>query len=109
MKIRRRRNVYVCNNIDEVIDILNYSYKTLHVKDINWYNSNKNSNGTVEVPFSFVNTMVHLFGKTINGFRAEKYHNCIRIQPYEEEYRIWSWSLNMFEEFEDFIIKKDEI
>lgn len=109
MKIRRRRGVYVCNNIDEVISILNSSYETLHVKDIDWYNSNKDSNGTVKVPFSFVNTMVHLFGKTINGFRAEKYHNCIRIQPYEEEYRIWSWSLNMFEEFEDFIIKKDEI
>lgn len=105
MKIRRRRNVYVCNNIDEVISILNSSYETLHVKDIDWYNSNKNSNGTVEVPFSFVDTMTHFLGKTINGFKAEKYHEYIRIQPYEEKYN-WNWSLNMFEEFEDFIIEK---
>lgn len=96
---------HYCKSKNEVVDILNTQYEELHVRDIDWYANNCDTYGTVEVPFSFVDTMTHFLGKTINGFRAEKYHEYIRIQPYEEKYN-WNWSLNMFEEFEDFIIEK---
>lgn len=104
MKIRKQKNIHVCNNIDEVAEILNFSYKTLRFKDINWYNSNKSSIGTVEVPFSFVEGMTYLLGETIYGFRAECYE-FIRIIPDEQKYGTWSFSLEMFEEYNDFIIQ----
>lgn len=106
MKIKKQKNIHYCKNINEVIDILNTSYKSLQVKDIDWYNSNKNSMGTIEVPFSFVEGMSHLLGKTFYGFRAEEYDNYIRIIPDECNFSSWSWSLEMFKEFEDFIIEK---
>lgn len=104
MKIKKQKNIHYCNNINEVIDILNTSYKTLQFKDVDWYNLNKTSIGTVDVPFSFVESMTYLLGETIYGFRAE-YDEFIRIIPDEQKHGTWSFSLEMFEEYNDFIIQ----
>lgn len=106
MKIRKRKNIHICNNIDEVVEILNFSYKTLQFKDINWYNSNKNSIGTVKVPFVFTDTMKKYLGKTIKNFRAVKVCRDIQVFIQEEGFKGFYYSLQMFEEFEDFIIEK---
>lgn len=55
----------------------------------------------------FASSMSAFLGKTITDFRAihDRDLDVIRIRIKERPLCNWSWSLEMFEEFEDFIIK----
>ena len=63
------------------------------VKSLDWYNENKDSNGTVHVPCSFVNDMSRFCGKVVTIRRA--YDSFYSI----EESFGYSWSDEMFEGF----------
>lgn len=105
MKIGKRHKAkHYCKSKDEVVEILNTQYEELHVRDIDWYNSNCDSFGTVDVPCDFVSGMKEYLGCNFNSFRAYKRPNYIKIEP---TYTGWSWSLQMFEEFDDFIIEEE--
>ena len=106
MKIKKNIN-YICS-IDEAVDIINTSYKHLTIRSLDWYNSNKNPYGSINnVPYMFASSMSAFLGKTITDFRAihDRDLDVIRIRIKEHPLCNWSWSLEMFEEFEDFIIK----
>lgn len=107
MRIRRIKKKYCCSKIDEAVDIINTSYKHLTIRSLDWYNSNKNQYGNIiDVPYVFASSMSAFLGKTITDFEAihDTDLNAIRIRIKENILCNWSWSLEMFEEFEDFII-----
>lgn len=105
MKIGKRHKVkYYCKSIDEVVDILNTQYEELHVRDIYWYTNNCDASGTVGVPCDFVRGMKKYLGYNFNSFRACKRPDYVRIELTGIG---WSWSLQMFEEFDDFIIEEE--
>lgn len=106
MKIRKNKNIHFCN-IDEAVNIINSYYKTLHFKNEKWYLREKSDIGNVvSVPFVFTNAMKKHLGKTINNFRAVKACRNIQVLIQEEGFKGFNYSLQMFEEFEDFIIEK---
>lgn len=106
MKIRKNKNIYFCN-IDEAVNIINSYYKTLHFKNEEWYLKEKNSAGSVvNVPFVFTNAMKKHLGKTINSFRVFRNDRNIQVYIQEDGFKGFNYSLQMFEEFEDFIIEK---
>ena len=106
MKIRKNKNIHVCN-IDEAVDIINSYYKTLHFKNEEWYLREKSDTGNViSVPFVFTDSMKKYLGKTIKNFRAVKACRNIQVFIQEEGFKGFNYSLQMFEEFEDFIIEK---
>lgn len=105
MKIGKRHKAkHYCKSIDEVVEILNTQYEELHVRNIDWYTRNCNSSGIVNVPCGFVCGMKEYLGRNFNSFRACKKPNYIRIEPTDIG---WDWSLQMFEEFDDFIIEEE--
>lgn len=105
MKIGKRHKAkHYCKSKDEVVDILNTQYEELHVRGIDWYTNNCDSSGTINVPCDFVRGMKDYLGRNFNSFRAYKRPNYIRIEPTDIG---WSWSLQMFEEFDDFIIEEE--
>lgn len=107
MRIRRIKKKYYCSKIDEAVDIINTSYKHLTIRSLDWYNSNKDLHGSISnVPYMFASSMSEFLGKTITDFKAihDIGLNTIRIHIKEHPLCNWSWSLEMFEEFEDFII-----
>lgn len=105
MKIGKRHKVkYYCKSIDEVVDILNTQYEELHVRDIDWYANNCDASGTVRVPCDFVRGMKKYLGCNFNSFRACERSDYIIIELTGIG---WSWSLQMFEEFDDFIIEEE--
>lgn len=105
MRIGERHKVkHYCKSKDEVVDILNTQYEELHVRGIDWYTNNCDSSETVHVPFDFVCEMKKYLGCSFNSFRAYKRPSYIRIEPTDIG---WSWSLQMFEEFDDFIIEEE--
>lgn len=105
MKIGERHKVkHYCKSRDEVVEILNTQYKELHVRNIDWYTSNCNNHGTINVPCNFVSGMKRYLGCNFNSFKACKRSSYIGIEPTNIG---WSWSLQMFEEFDDFIIEEE--
>lgn len=100
MRIKKKK--HYCSGYREAIDILNSQYSSLHVRSLDWYNQNKDSYGTVPVPYLFVIGMSPYTGEEFENFKAVYRRNYIRIEP-ENSYG-YSWSLEMFEEFDDFII-----
>lgn len=107
MRIRRIKKKYYCSKIDEAVGIINTSYKHLTIRSLDWYDSNKNPYGNIsDVPYVFASSMSVFLGKTITDFEAihDIDLNAIRIRIKEHPLCDWSWSLEMFEEFEDFII-----
>lgn len=108
MRIRRIKKKYYCSEIDEAVDIINTSYKHLTIRGLDWYNFNKDPYGSISnVPYVFASSMSAFLGKTITDFEAihDIGLNAIEIHIKEHPLCNWSWSLEMFEEFEDFIIK----
>lgn len=105
MKIGKRHKAkHYCKSKDEVVDILNTQYEELHVRGIDWYTNNCDSSETVHVPCGFVCGMKKYLGRSFNSFRAYKRPSYVRIEPTDIG---WSWSLQMFEEFDDFIIEEE--
>lgn len=105
MKIGKRHKAkHYCKSKNEVVDILNTQYEELHVRGIDWYTNNCDSSGTINVPCDFVRGMKDYLGRNFNSFRAYKRPNYIRIEPTDIG---WNWSLQMFEEFDDFIIEEE--
>lgn len=107
MRIRRIKKKYCCSKIDEAVDIINTSYKHLTIRSIDWYNFNKDPYGSISnVPYVFASLMSAFLGKTITDFEAIHDINLNAIEIHIKEHPLcnWSWSLEMFEEFEDFII-----
>lgn len=105
--MRIKKNKHYCSGYREAIDILNSQYSSLHVRSLDWYNSNKDLHGSINnVPYTFASSMSEFLGKTITDFKAihDIGLNTIRIHIKEHPLCNWSWSLEMFEEFEDFII-----
>lgn len=105
MKIGKRHKVkHYCKSKNEVVYILNTQYEELHVRDIDWYTNNCDASGTVSVPCDFVRGMKKYLGCNFNSFRACIIPSHIRIELTGIG---WNWSLQMFEEFDDFIIEEE--
>ena len=104
MKIKKRK--HYCSSIDEVVDILNSQYTELHVRNVDWYLENKNHEGSVCVPCSFISKMKCFLGETFSSFKAVYRPDYVRIEPIPQNG--YSWSLEMFEEFDEFVIKIEE-
>lgn len=105
MKIGKRHKAkHYCKSKNEVVDIINTQYEELHVRDIDWYTNNCNSSGIVDVPCDFVRGMKKYLGCNFNSFRATKRPGFVKIEPTGIG---WNWSLQMFKEFDDFIIEEE--
>lgn len=103
MKIGKRHKVkHYCSSIYEVVDILNSQYTELHVRSVDWYLDNHRE-GSVRVPCCFVPKMKYFLGKTFSSFKAVYRPDYVRIEPIPQNG--YSWSLEMFEEFDEFVIK----
>lgn len=103
MKIRKRK--HYCKSRDEIINILNSQYNELHVRNIDWYLENQNYEGKVLVPCIFIPEMKCFLGETFSSFKAVRRPNYIRIEPIPDNGR--SWSLEMFKEFDEFVIREE--
>lgn len=103
MKIRKRK--HYCKSRDEIINILNSQYNELHVRNIDWYLENQNYEGKVLVPCIFIPEMKCFLGETFSSFKAVRRPNYIRIEPIPGNGR--SWSLEMFKEFDEFVIREE--
>lgn len=103
MKIKKRR--HYCSSIDEIVGILNSQYTKLHVRDVDWYLKNRNCEGKVNVPCCFVPEMKYFLGETFSSFKAVYRPNYVRIEPIPQNG--YYWSLEMFEEFDEFVIKEE--
>lgn len=66
------------------------------VKSLEWYNENKNADGTVKVPQYFVNNMSKYCGKVVTITHAGSC--CYYIL---EDRGVYAWSDEMFEGYED--------
>lgn len=106
MKIKKNIN-YICS-IDEAVKILNSKYTTLHVKTLDWYEKNKNAFNYVEVPGFFVPEMKKFCGVISPKFKAELSNDYIDIIFDDREWSEYKWSLNMFEEFNNFNYENKE-
>lgn len=103
MKIRKRK--HYCKSRDEIINILNSQYNELHVRNIDWYLENQNYEGKVLGPCIFIPEMKCFLGETFSSFKAVRRPNYVRIEPIPDNGR--SWSLEMFKEFDEFVIREE--
>lgn len=106
MKIKKNIN-YICS-IDEAVKILNSKYTNLHVKTVDWYEKNKNPFNYVEVPRFFSPEMKKFCGEISPKFKAELSNDCIDIIFDDREWSKYKWSLDMFEEFNNFNYENKE-